>query len=145
MQNEIEAIRREKEEERKAREQDNLKKDQISRDLNQARMNIESLMRQLQDQQQAHVSTVHSLDQELEDLKSQLAQKSSDLDMYQKRDESTEQALEFQIQQEQQYQALVKQHQTLETEWKGMEKYIRSLNDYQQHLEDKYGLMLEKF
>ncbi len=26
-----------------------------------------------------------------------------------------------------------------------MEKYIRSLNDYQQHLEDKYGLMLEKF
>ncbi len=45
-------------------------------------MNIESLMRQLQDQQQAHVSTVHSLDQELEDLKSQLALKQADLDMY---------------------------------------------------------------
>ena len=82
MQNEIEVIRREKEWDRKAREQENLKRDQMSRELQQARINIESLMRQLQDQQQAHVTTVHSLDQEVEELKRQLAHKSADNDRY---------------------------------------------------------------
>lgn len=82
MQNEIEVIRREKEEDRKAREQENLKRDQMSRELQQARMNIDSLMRQLQDQQQAHVTTVHSLDQEVEELKRQLVHKSADNDRY---------------------------------------------------------------
>ena len=82
MQNEIEVIRREKEEDRKAREQENLKRDQMSRELEQARMNIDSLMRQLQDQQQAHVTTVHSLDQEVEELKRQLVHKSADNDRY---------------------------------------------------------------
>ena len=37
------------------------------------------------------------------------------------------------------------QHQALLSEWRAMERYIRGLNEYQAHVEDKYSLLLDKF
>jgi uncharacterized protein (DUF3084 family) len=39
----------------------------------------------------------------------------------------------------------VKEYHLLEGDWKSMESYIRSLNEYQAHVEHKYALLLNEY
>lgn len=61
------------------------------------------------------------------------------------RDQTTENTLNFQIEQESKYKDLVRQYSLLESDWKNMESYIRSLNEYQNHVETKYAQLLEEY
>lgn len=65
--------------------------------------------------------------------------------MYRQRDEATENTLNFQIEQEQKYQDLVKQYHALESDWKNLEAYVKSLHEFQKHVENKYGMLLEEY
>jgi hypothetical protein len=51
--------------------------------------------------------------------------------------------LTFEIEQENSFQDLLKKHNQLQFEWQSMEKYIRGLNEYQEHVESKYAMLLE--
>lgn len=33
----------------------------------------------------------------------------------------------------------------MESDWKNMEKYVRSLHEFQQHVENKYGMLLSEY
>ena len=85
------------------------------------------------------------LQQIVEDLQMNLNAKDQIIEMYRQRDEATENTLNFQIEQEQKYQDLVKQYHSLESDWKNLEAYVKSLHEFQRHVESKYGMLLEEY
>ena len=85
------------------------------------------------------------LQQVVEDLQMNLNAKDQIIEMYRKRDEATENTLNYQIEQEQKYQDLVKQYHNLESDWKNLEAYVKSLHEFQRHVESKYGMLLEEY
>lgn len=40
---------------------------------------------------------------------------------------------------------MVKQYHSLESDWKNLEAYVKSLHDFQKHVESKYGMLLEEY
>eukprot|EP00347_Sterkiella_histriomuscorum_P003612 403363620 len=81
----------------------------------------------------------------IEELQRLIASKDVMISQYHMRDQTTENTLTFQIEQESKYKELVRQYSLLESDWKNMENYIRSLNEYQQHVETKYAQLLEEY
>lgn len=39
----------------------------------------------------------------------------------------------------------MKQYHSLESDWKNLEAYVKSLHEFQRHVESKYGMLLEEY
>jgi hypothetical protein len=64
---------------------------------------------------------------------------------YEESYKTTEVTIGKHAEQEAKYEEMTRQYTTLDADWKKMEAYVRSLNEYQQHIETKYAQLLEQF
>jgi len=103
---------------------------------------IKSLQLKIQQEQKEQIDRLNEKQKEIDSLSKKTQEKERQIAQFKKRDEGSEKVLALAMEQEERNKELTKNYEMLDAEWQNMESYIRSLNDYQAQVEEKYDKML---